>query len=260
VYAPHNQEEERMAKRISQLLVIVGGIQAETKTRMDQLLAVVRKEDNFTGQEKNYRQLSDDGKAALPANSSKKVRISAGEVLNRAAVQLSRQFDTQLSVDAANQLAKGDIKIGKETLVTSVPVGHLLYLERELGIFATLVEALPVLDMAKEWNENNVLAGQHRTPAVEQNYNNKVLYNWHRGNGTPTIQEQVDVMTRDEPVGIVTTIDYSGAIEPARKAAILDRVARLRAEIKMAREEANAQAVQEREEGAALFSWLLTGE
>jgi hypothetical protein len=249
-----------MAKRISQLLVSVTGIQAETKTRMDQLLAVVRKEDNFTGLEKTYRQLSDDGKAALPANTSKKVRVSADEILDRAVSQLTRQFDTQLSVDAANQLAKGDIKIGNTPLAEGIPVGHLLYLERELGAFAALVEALPVLDMAKEWNENNVPPGQHRTPAVEQNYNQKVLYNWHRGNGTPQFQEVVDVMTRDEPVGISVTIDYSGAVEPARKAAILDRVARLRAEIKMAREEANAQPVQEREEGAALFGWLLHGE
>jgi hypothetical protein len=249
-----------MAKRISQLLVIVTGLQAETKTRMDQLLAVVRKDDNFTGQEKTYRQLSEDGKAPLPANTSKKVRISADEVLDRAVSQLTRQFDTQLSVDAANQAARGDIAVGTKKLVEGVPVGHLLYLERELGAFAALVEALPVLDMAKEWSRTNAPPGQQRTPAVEQNYNQKVLYNWHRGNGTPQFQEQVDVMTRDEPVGISVTIDYSGAVEPARKAAVLDRISRLRAEIKMAREEANAQAVQEREEGAALFSWLLTGE
>lgn len=250
-----------MAKRVSQLLAVMSGLQGETRQRLDQLLHVATTPDLFTGQVKTYRQ-PEGGTAALPADASKKVRTSADEVLNRAAEQLSKLWDNQLSIDSANQNAQGDIRVGSAAapLVANVPVNHLGYLERELGTFERLVQALPVLDVAKEWTTTDMPAGQRRTPAVEDPYNNKVVYNWHRQNGTPQFQEQVDVMTRDERVGTSTTIYFTGAVEPARKQAILDRVARLRAEVKMAREEANAASVPEREEGAALFGWLLTGE
>lgn len=251
-----------MPKRIVQLLAIESQVKAETETRMGQLRHVTANPDLFTGMTKTYRQADDEGHAKLPQNAEKAVRTTADEVLNLAQQTLSRLWDTRLTIDAANQLAKADVSVpGRaRALLTDMPVGHLLYLERELMLFATLVESLPVLEAGVTWTTDNMPAGQHKAKEITENYKQKVPGKFVLSEATQYHAANVQRLDTDEVVGISTTTAFSGGIDRGRKQQILTRVSQLRIAVKQAREEANSVTVPELSEGDVLFTWLTTGE
>lgn len=253
-----------MPVRIHQLVAVIGGLKAEIDQSFTNLAHIAGTPDLFTGMEKNYRLIAEvqpDGnsrpRVPTPAQ-VKKVRVTARQVLSEAQTLLTRQWDTARTLDEAQAQARADVVVDGVTVMTAVTVRHLLYLEGELTRLNTLVAALPVLDGAQEWTTENAEPGQYKSARpLEGTKSDKVLYNWHRGNGTDKFQETVDVMTRDEPVEATTTVNYSGALPAERKAELLVRLSKLRVAVKMAREEANAAPVTDVHEGEAVFSWLL---
>lgn len=248
-----------MAVRIHQLLAVVSGLKSDTDAALARLSQVAHNDDLLDGMEKTYRlaaETEDRAKRPTPAQ-HKKVRYTAVQALADAERLLARQWDTVLTLDAAQATAVADVKVGDVTLMPAVPVRHLVYLEGELSRLQALVAGIPVLDGARDWTDQNVEPGQYKTDARETAKTEKVPYNWHRGNGTANFQEQVDVRTRDEVVEWVTTVDYSGRLPAERKAQLLDRIAELRTAVKLAREEANSATAAPRTEGADIFNWLL---
>ncbi len=241
--------------RISQLIAIVGGVTAEADAKVAELRALAANESLLSGLEQTYRPLAEDG-VRLPAK-SQKVRLSEDTVLAALQQVLTRKWDTGRTLDQANSRARADVSVSDGVLLPAVPVGHLLYLERELGTLHAVVSGMPTLDQTKDWTTDGVEPGLHKSAPVETTSTDKVPYNWHRGNGAPGIQEQVDILTRDEVVGYWTKVTFSGALHPKRKATLLDRISDLRNAVKMAREEANAREAEDVREGRTIFEWLL---
>jgi len=244
--------------RISQLIAVVSGIKAETEAQLVKLTQIVKNPDLLGGLEKTYSQARDEGNEILPAPQVKKVRITADQVLTEAQRTLTRQWDTALTLDTANSGARGLVKVGDTPLLTDVPVGHLLYLEKELLSLQRLVDAIPVLDGAVTWTEANAEPGQHRSNPVVTPHTKKVPFNWVLSEATQYHAANVQMLTRDDVIGFATTITVSGAMYADRKAKILQRLSDLAVAVKMAREEANAAHVQDRQEGRAIFEWLLS--
>jgi hypothetical protein len=241
--------------RISQLIAIVGGVTQEADAKLAELKALAANESMLSGLEQTHRPLAEAG-VQLPPK-SQRVRLTEESVLEMTQTILTHKWDTGLTLDTANASATGDVLADGKILLPAVPVGHLLYLERELGTLHALVSGMPTLDQTKDWTTEGVEPGLHKSAPVETTTSDKVVYNWHRGNGTPTIQEQVDVLTRDEVTGYITKTTFSGALDPKRKATLLDRISGLRNAVKMAREEANSAQAQDKHEGRAIFEWLL---
>lgn len=252
-----------MAVRIHQLLAIIGGLNTETDGTLARLGQVAGTPDLFSGMEKTSRAASDSADPRAPQRKVtppqvKKVRYTAEQVLSDAHKLFTRKWDTALTLDTAQGAARADVIVGDDTVLRDVPVRHLVYLEGELTKLQGIVASLPVLDGVQDWTDENTEPGQHRsrTPR-EGELKEKVYFNWHRENGTPTIQEQVDVLTRDETVEYNSTVNFSGALPPKRKAQLLDRLSELRTAVKMAREEANSAQVAQLTEGDDIFEWLL---
>ncbi|HEY1705534.1 MAG TPA: hypothetical protein VGG75_38095 [Trebonia sp.] len=252
-----------MPVRIHQLLAIISGVNTETDTALARVSQVVAKPELFSGMEKESVAASDSvdpnhQRRRVTPDVKKKVAYTAVQVLDDVKTLLTAKWDTALTLDTAQGAAKADVVVGPHTVMHDVPVRHLVYLEGELTKLHAIVQALPVLNGVQDWTNENTEPGQWRSVRPQEgDLKDKVMFNWHRGNGTPTIQEQVDVMTRDEIVEYNTTVSFSGALEAKRKAELLDRLSALRTAVKMAREEANSATVTERNEGAEIFSWLL---
>jgi hypothetical protein len=242
--------------RISQLIAVVGGIAAEADKHLAELRNLANQEALMSGLEKTYRPLDEDKGIKLPPK-SQLVRVTADAILDATNDLLTRKWDVALTLDTANAVAVADVKIDGTTLLTDVPVGHLLYLERELGVLRQLVEAMPTLDQTKDWDNANAEPGQHNSRPVETTSSDKIPYNWHRQNGTVNHKEDVDILYEDKVVGYWTTVTKSGALAPKRKAALLSRISELRNAVKMAREEANSAHVEDQHEGRMVFEWLL---
>jgi hypothetical protein len=252
-----------MPVRIHQLLAIIAGVNAQTDTALAQVAQVVGKPELFKGMKKESRPASDSADPNQPKRrvtppQSKKVACTAAQVLDDVQKLYTAKWDVALTLDTAQGTAKAPVVVDGVTVLEDVPVRHLVYLEGELTKLHALVQEIPVLDGVQDWTNENTEPGQWRAERPEEgDLKDKVYFNWHRQNGTPTIQEQVDVMTRDEIVEYNTTVRYSGAMEAKRKAELLDRLSKLRVAVKMAREEANSATVTEKHEGAPLFKWLL---
>jgi hypothetical protein len=230
-------------------------VTAEADAKVSELRILAASESLLAGHETTYRPLAEDG-VRLPPK-SQKVRLAEDTVLEAVQAVLTRKWDTGRTLDQANSDAYADVRVDGAILLDRVPVGHLLYLERELGTLHALVSGMPTLDQTKDWTTDGVEPGLHKSAPVETTSTDKVMYNWRRGNGDERHQEQVDVLSRDEVVGYWTTVTVSGALHPKRKAALLDRVSDLRNAVKMAREEANAAQADDVREGRVIFEWLL---
>lgn len=244
---------------IHQLLAVIGSVKAETDATLARLTPAAHNEDRMKGMEKTSRLAKEtEDKTRRPTPPQvKKVQYTAVQALSDARRALVRQWDLALTLDTAQGAATADVTIDGAVLLSGAPVRHLVYLEGELTRLHALVAGLPVLDGALDWSTENAPPGQHRSQALEGIRTEKTPYNWHRENGTATIKEDVDVLTRDEVSEYTITVNYSGALPAERKAQLLDRLSQLRIAVKMAREEANSASVVPLQEGQDVFDWLL---
>lgn len=242
--------------RISQLIAIVGGVTKEADDHLAKLRVLAGQEALMSGLEKTYRPLDEENGVKLPPK-SQRVRMTAEEILDAANDLLTRKWDISRTLDTANAVAKANIIVDGKILLVDVPVGHCLYLERELSALQALVDAMPTLDQTKDWDDRNAEPGQHNSLPVETPSSDKVAYNWPRGNGTVNHKEDVDVLFHDVVVGYWTTVTKSGAFTHKRKATLITRISELRIAVKTAREEANSTHVEDQHEGKTIFVWLL---
>src|ERR1700743_3009918 len=114
-----------------QLLAVIGTVNEETKAKLAQLQQVAGQPKFFEGHDRNYTPRFDDGVQYPPE--PLKVRTTADVILDAAREVMTRQWDLALTVDTANSKAYADVVVDGEVLLEQVPVGHLLWLHRELG-------------------------------------------------------------------------------------------------------------------------------
>ncbi|HEY1700808.1 MAG TPA: hypothetical protein VGG75_13935 [Trebonia sp.] len=252
-----------MAVRVHQLLAIIGGLSTDAETSLARLTHILGTKELFSGMEKKSRLADEPDKdnkgprRKVTPDQVTRVRYTAVQAMDDAAKLLTGKWDTALTLDTAQGAAKADVVVDGDTVLTGVPVRHLVYLEGELTKLQTLVTALPELDAVQDWTDENAEPGQWRSRVPQEgDKKEKVMFNWHRGNGTDKFQEQVDVTTRDQVVEYNSTVNYSGALPRQRKALLLERLSKLRTAVKMAREEANSATVTPLNEGADIFGWL----
>lgn len=243
-----------MAKTV-QLLAVVGTVAEDTKQKMAQLAHVAGQPGLFDGLDKTYEKRNDEG--ADLADEHKRLRVTADEVTAAMTQVLTRHFDLALTLDTANAAAKADITVGGVTLARDVPVGHLLWLARELDRVRALVAALPVLDAKYDWPNEGDVPGTRKSNAVKTNQREKVPGKFVLYEATKEHPAQVQRLDTDEVIGTWTTVNVSGALPQARKDELLARVDALSAAVKMAREGANTAEVTDQHEGEAIFKWLL---
>ncbi len=243
-----------MAKTV-QLLAVAGTVKEETEQRMAQLLHVANQEGLFKGLDRTYQKRFDDGVQYPPE--SQKVRGTAEDILDMVQAVMTRHLDLGLTLDSANAVAKADVVLPDGTaLLKEVPVGHLLYLARELEKIRKLIAALPVRDPGKDWSTEGMPPGQAKAEAVTTPKREKVPGSLVLYEATKEHPAQVQRLDKDEVVGYWTEVPFTGAMDPKRKELLLTRVGELEAAVKMAREGANTAVAQDRHEGEVIFGWL----
>ena len=84
----------------------------------------------------------------------------------------------------------------------------------------------------------------------------KVPRNHVKAEATDKHPAQVEVYHEDVQVGTWRTLKFSGALPARRVNELLERVEKLQAAVKFAREEANAVEVTDQKVGEALFGYL----
>lgn len=213
----------------------------------------ITKKELLAGITKTYEPRTEDG-AKLPGESTR-LQLRIPVVLRDLLPALKRQMDLVATVDAGNQAARADVVVDGEVILSQVPVETLLFLEKKLDVLEKLVEKLPTLDDAEDWEDAGDGLSWKTKPSVKAR-TDKVPTRFVRAEATDKHPAQVEILYLDEPVGDWTTIRFSGAITAARKNELASKVATLLAAVKVARGEANSTEVTDQKIGDAIFEYL----
>jgi hypothetical protein len=244
-----------MAK-LNQIIAIEKGVKSQAYGQLTQIDKANQKPDLFNGMVRAYRPKDDSDDEKLPAE-SKRVQLRANEVLNRIAQLSTEWWDITARKDWTNCAAVADIKVDDETVLTGVPVTFLLFLEKQLTDVRTMMDRLPVLDSAENW-EYDENAGVYKTETASTHRTKKVQKSLVLIQPTPEHPGQAQLITEDVIAGYWDTTKQSGAMPFDRKELLLKRVDALLQAVKQAREAANA--IEEKETpkiGDAIFTYLL---
>ncbi|GAA4097756.1 MULTISPECIES: hypothetical protein [Actinomadura] len=239
--------------RLNQIIAVEKGVKSRTQRELADAYHELQKPALLSGISRTYRPRDDEGETLPPE--STKVQVKAEDVLREAARSLTRLFDVVATKDWANCDARADVVVDGRTILSGVPVTYLLFLEKQLAELHTLIGRLPVLDAAETWTFDE---GQDvwRSEPVETARTKKVPRSHVLYEATDKHPAQVEMYHEDVIVGTWTKVSFSGAMPARRVNELRDRVERLQAAVKYAREEANNIDVSDRKVGDAVFAYL----
>ncbi|TDB81720.1 hypothetical protein E1264_32320 [Actinomadura sp. KC216] len=242
-----------MAK-LNQIIAIEKGVKSRAQRELADVLRVLQKPALLSGISRVYRPKDEEGETLPPE--STKVQVRSEDALRDVATALTRLFDVVATKDWANREARADVVVDGRTIVAQAPVTYLLFLEKQLTELLALIDKLPVLDAAESWSYDES-QDVWRTDPVETSRTKKVPRAHVLYEATEKHPAQVETFTEDVIVGTWTKVAFSGALPARRVNELRDRVDRLQAAVKYAREEANAAEVDDRQVGEAVFAYLL---
>ncbi|WP_067461187.1 DUF7873 family protein [Actinomadura macra] len=243
-----------MAK-LNQIIAVEKGAKSRAQRELTDIHHRVQKTPLLSGISRTYQPLDDEGEVLPPE--STRVQVKAEETLAEAAGSLTRLFDVVATKDWANCDARADVVVDGQTILAQVPVSYLLFLEKQLTDLHTFVDKLPVLDAAESWTFDES-ADVWRTEPVKTMRTKKIPRAHVLYEATTEHPAQVETYTEDVIVGTWTKVAFSGSLPARRVNELRERVAKLQAAVKYAREEANGVEVTDKKVGDAVFAYLFS--
>jgi len=239
--------------RLSQALATVETTKATATTLRTEEYKRIQKEDLFSGHSRSWVKVNDDS-PDMP-HEHKRVQEQVVDVFARIVSVSAPWYDACRVRDAANCEAKASVIVDGATILKDVEVTFLLFIEKDLVHWRTLIAAAPVLDPSYEWSISSD-SGLARTPSVKTAKTAKVQRAIVLYDATEHHPAQTQLVSEDIVVGNWETTRLSGGITSVRQRELISRVDRLILAVKKAREEANASAAPDVRAGAAIFDFI----
>ncbi|MFD3823627.1 hypothetical protein [Streptomyces sp. NPDC058625] len=239
--------------RLNQIIAVEKGVKSKAVQDVNGAHQKVQKPALLAGISRTYQPKDEEGEQLPPE--STRVQVQGEDVLREMAASLTRLFDVTATKDRANCTARADVTVEGRTVLAEVPVGYLLFLEKQLTELHTFVRKLPTLDAAESWS-HDPSTDWWKTDPVRTIRTKKVPRNHVKAEATEKHPAQVEVYYEDVPIGYWTTVKFSGALPARRVNELVERVEKLQQAVKFAREEANATEVTDQRAGDAVFGYL----
>lgn len=175
---------------------------------------------------------------------------------------IEKAIDVSYQIADANTTARADIILDEDNkpvvLAANVPATVLLELEKRVGELTTLVMAIPTLDPAKGFvRDTNRKPGIYQARTVNKTRTKKVTDVLVLLAPTKEHPGQAKEITKDVDVGSIQEQEWSGLINPIRKAELLDRCETLTRAITRARARANETEVNKTKKiGKSLLDYV----
>jgi hypothetical protein len=255
-----------MATYLHQLIAVQRGVDeevAKTLGAVKHLLAVGGDQDPLTGLSRVYKARSDDPAEELPAQ-SRKVQITAAELVSRAVTALDRLLNLKFTREEGNCNARADVVVDGTTLLTGVPVGYLMFLEAQVGQFIGLIDQIPTLNPADEWTDTapglreGVWASAPRQTTVSKRLPQVQVLSPAQVIDGQKFDPQVRPYETEVNVGWWTTVKYSGQLDPKVQQDMRARAVKVQDAVRKAREAANRLEVTDRT-ATPLLSYIFEG-
>jgi hypothetical protein len=136
--------------KLNQIIAIQAGKKSQAKETLTEAYHLLKKPELLSGLVRTY-QPRDEGGEPQPEE-RKQVQVKVNDLINKVLADLTEMFDVVATQDWANCQARADVVVDGQRLLQSVPVTHLLFLEKQLVDIRTFIDSLPVLDAAEEWD------------------------------------------------------------------------------------------------------------
>lgn len=244
-------------KVLNQAIAVRKGVQGRVHEKTTEYHRILEKPGLFHGFAKKFRPLEEAGER-FP-DETQKAQYNAEDIIRNTARTLTELFDIEATVDATNAAARADVKVDGVVVATSVPATTLIFLEKQLDLFRSDLKKAPELDQAEDWqvdpNSNLFKTKEQLTHKTKKVQRAIVKYE-----ATKEHPAQTEMITEDVTTGHWELVKISGALPKPRKEELLNKTNKLIDAVKVAREEANNQAVVEQKVGTQLFDFLLNSK
>jgi hypothetical protein len=242
-----------MSKRLNQVLAVEKAVKVRTYSAITEMHKAAQVAALFQGFSKTYEPINDQ--AIQQAPQTQKVQRDAEAMFTDAKKMLVDLFDITATKDWGNQVAKADLVVGGEKILTDVPATYLLFLDKQLSDLRTLVSSMTELDPAVDWNKDPN-SGLYKSQPIQTQTTQKVQETIVLAPATDKHPAQAQLITVDRVVGHWFTVKQSGAIPAPRKKELLERIQKLLDAVKVALEEANTTRVDDRQTGNAVLGYI----
>lgn len=252
--------EAVMARYLNAVLGEEQNIRQRVKMQLDELYKLLAKPELLTGRVEVYTPKDEENGEQLP-DKVERVQITATEVWESISGQLVMLFDITARRDFTNSDgadAVADITLDDRVLVEKAPSPYLIWLDRQLDNLKNIADRMPTLPPTSEWSLSDPIRGIYQseeTKVVRQVPGWKSLITAEATDRHPA---QTHVYQDTTQVGVWQRRLYSGAMHPAEKARLLDRIVRLQNAVNTARQAANRVEAQDPRPGQALVGYLFT--
>ncbi len=248
---------------LHQIIAIERGVADDTDKHVADIrrvLAVGGENDPLTGISRTYESARENGDE-LPAQ-ARRVQFTVTELLAHAQAHMTRLFDLKLTREWGNCSARGDIILPDGTvLVRDVPAGYMLFLEAQLKELIKLIEQLPQLNPALDWDDEDPAlpagvwkAAPKRTVRTIKVPQVQVLYAATDHHPAQVRQYDTDIIE-----GYWTEVRFSGQLPAREIQAMRARATAVLHAVKYAREQANTLTVDDRKAGGDILGYVFGG-
>jgi hypothetical protein len=244
-----------MPTYLHQLIAVQRGVDeevAKTLGSVRHLLAVEGDQDPKTGLSRVYDAIGDDPANNLPAQ-SRRVQMTAPELLGRAVTALDRLFNLKFTREEGNCEARADVIVDGTVLLGDVPVGYLMFLEAQAGKIIEMIDQIPTLNPADEWTDTapglreGVWASAAKKTAVSRRLPQVQVLSPAQVIDGQKFEPQVRPYETEVTVGWWTTVKYSGQMDPKVQQDMRARAVKVQDAVRKAREQANRLEVTDRQ-------------
>lgn len=240
--------------RLHQIIPVEKSVKDTTHKAMEEARRGLANASALNGFSKTYRPKDEEGDR-LPSE-GKKVQYTAPDILALVGANLARLFNIVATKEYANTEAKADVIVDGVALVSQAPVTYLLFLEKQVTEMLAFVNALPTLDPAQNWTQDQTTAGLWKAEPVETVRNTKVTEPVVLYAHTDKHPAQVKEATRDVLAGYWNLTSFSGALPASQVQEMQNRLYKLREAVLHAREQANSVEAVERTPGRAVVEFV----
>lgn len=248
------ETRKKKVTRLNQIVALEKGLKGRTTSAITVIHRLLQKGELFSGMVRVYTPKDEEGEQ-LPSEQVL-VQSTVKTQLDAAAEQLTNLFDVVATKETGNTVAKADVDVDGSALILNASVPLLLFLEKELVNWRTLVSKLPLLDPATIWTYDEA-NGHYRTDPTDTIRSKKVMRALTLAPATERHPAQVQTYNEDVPAGTWTTTKFSGGVTTSYRDELVARADKLIDAVKAAREEANSVEVTQQKIAKPVFDYLL---
>jgi len=242
-----------MARKLYQHIITENEVKGAADKITKETMKVFKSRDLLEGFYREY-QPKDAAGDQLPTE-AKEVVTTVEERLAWTEKKIAELLDFELVKDAGNMSAKADLVVGERALAKDVPATYLLALEKRLREIRAYYDAIPTIDMSKNW-EDGGKPGHRKHGPVEQYRTAKKTIPVVLRPETKEHPAQVKAETQDVQIGKFLHTNFSGSAHPKDKAEWIAKIDRLIAATKRARMQANEVEVGDQQIGKEIFDYI----